>query len=42
MESFEAFVLEQVLAGAPIIGLYPATKEENVRLFEEWRKRHSR
>lgn len=39
MESFEAFVLEQVLAGAPIIGLYPATEEENLRKYEDWRKK---
>jgi len=36
MESFEAFVLEQVTNGAPIIGLYPCTREENQKLYEEW------
>ncbi len=29
MEEFEAFVLEEVLAGSPIIGLYPCTKDES-------------
>ncbi|RKF12607.1 ribonuclease activity regulator RraA [Roseovarius spongiae] len=38
MEDFESFVLEEVLAGAPIIGLYPCTKDENQKKFEEWRK----
>ena len=42
MESFEDFVLEEVNAGAPIIGLYPATKEENVKKYEEWRKKTGR
>lgn len=38
MESYESFVLEQVKAGAAIIGLYPPTKEENLQKYEEWRK----
>jgi len=42
MESFEDFVLEEVLAGAPVIGLYPATKEESVQKYEAWRKRTGR
>ncbi|MBX2836973.1 MAG: ribonuclease activity regulator RraA [Gammaproteobacteria bacterium] len=42
MESFEAFVLEQVLQGSSIIGLYPATQEENIKRFEEWRKTKAR
>ncbi|WP_347311816.1 ribonuclease activity regulator RraA [Defluviimonas sp. SAOS-178_SWC] len=42
MESFEDFVLEEVLAGAPIIGLYPCTKEENQKKYEEWRKKTGR
>ena len=42
MESFEEFVLEQVQAGAAIIGLYPATHEENLRNYEEWRSRTGR
>ncbi len=29
MESFEAFVLEEVQGGAAIIGLYPPTEDEN-------------
>lgn len=42
MESFEDFVLEEVRAGAPIIGLYPPTKEENQRRYEAWRKETGR
>ncbi|MCX2721078.1 ribonuclease activity regulator RraA [Roseibium salinum] len=42
MESFEDFVLEEVKAGAPIIGLYPCTKEENQKKFEDWRKKTGR
>lgn len=42
MESFEAFVLEQVEAGATIIGLYPPTKEENQAKYEDWRKKTGR
>ena len=42
MESFEAFVLEQVQDGAAIIGLYPCTKEENQKKYEEWRVRTGR
>jgi regulator of RNase E activity RraA len=38
MESFEAFVLEEVLAGTPIIGLYPCTMDVNQLKFEAWRK----
>lgn len=36
MERYEEFVLEEVLAGASIIGLYPCTKEENQKKFEAW------
>ncbi|CAM3597303.1 MULTISPECIES: ribonuclease activity regulator RraA [Thalassospira] len=36
MESYEAFVIEQVANGASIIGLYPCTKEENQKKYEEW------
>lgn len=36
MEDFEAFVLEEVLSGTPIIGLYPCTKEENQKSFDSW------
>ena len=42
MESFEDFVLEQVLDGATIIGLYPATKDETLQKYEEWRKKNGR
>ena len=42
MESFEDFVLEQVLDGASIIGLYPATKDETLQKYEEWRKKNGR
>ena len=37
MEDFEAFVLEEVLAGTPIIGLYPCTREENQTKFAAWK-----
>ena len=39
MESFEDFVMEEVRAGAAIIGLYPATQEENMEKYEAWRKK---
>ncbi|HWU61940.1 MAG TPA: ribonuclease activity regulator RraA [Ensifer sp.] len=39
MESYEAFVLEEVENGAPIIGLYPCTKEENERKYQAWREK---
>ena len=42
MESFEDFVLEQVNEGAGIIGLYPATDEQNLEKFAAWRKRTGR
>ncbi len=42
MESFEAFVLEEVLAGAPIIGLYPCTRDENQKKYEDWRRKTGR
>jgi regulator of RNase E activity RraA len=42
MESFEDFVLERVLDGAPIIGLYPPTKPESEAAFADWRKKHGR
>lgn len=42
MESYEGFVLEQVQAGAPIIGLYPATKDENLKRYDDWRARTGR
>lgn len=42
MESYEDFVMEQVLAGEGIIGLYPATKDENLEKFENWQKENGR
>lgn len=42
MTAYEDFVLDQVKAGETIIGLYPATKEENLEKFEEWRKANNR
>ncbi|WHA43110.1 ribonuclease activity regulator RraA [Agrobacterium larrymoorei] len=42
MESFEDFVLEQVKKGEAIIGLYPCTKEEHQKNYEEWRKETGR
>lgn len=42
MESFEDFVLEQVQAGAPIIGLYPCTQEAHQKNYEEWRTKTGR
>jgi regulator of RNase E activity RraA len=37
MELYEDFVLEQVEAGASIIGLYPATDAANLDRFEAWK-----
>lgn len=42
MESFEEFVLQEVLNGTPIIGLYPCTKQENQQKYEAWRKKTGR
>lgn len=42
MEIFEDFVLEQVEAGASIIGLYPPTKEENQTRYAAWREKNGR
>ncbi len=42
MESYEDFVLEQVQAGASIIGLYPGTRDENLEKYREWRERTGR
>ena len=38
MTLYEDFVLEQVNKGKSIIGLYPATDEQNLVLFEAWKK----
>ncbi|WP_323770841.1 ribonuclease activity regulator RraA [Antarctobacter sp.] len=42
MTAYEDFALEQVKNGAPIIGLYPATKEESLEKFAAWRKENDR
>ena len=42
MESCEDFVLAEVQAGAAIIGLYPATRDENLKKYEDWRARTGR
>lgn len=42
MTAYEDFALEQVQNGAAIIGLYPATKEENLEKFAQWRKENGR
>ncbi|MGP3698470.1 ribonuclease activity regulator RraA [Rhodobacter sp. NSM] len=42
MESFEDFVLEEVRAGTPIIGLYPCTRDEHQQKYQEWRKKTGR
>ncbi|WP_422031013.1 ribonuclease activity regulator RraA [Roseovarius sp.] len=42
METFEDFVLEEVEGGAPIIGLYPCTRDENQKKFDAWRERTGR
>lgn len=42
MTAFEDFALSKVQSGATIIGLYPATKEENLEEFKEWRAKNGR
>ncbi|MDL2397919.1 ribonuclease activity regulator RraA [Rhizobium mayense] len=42
MTAYEDFVTEQVLNGATIIGLYPATSDEPKAKFAEWRKQKGR
>lgn len=37
MELFEAFVLEEVRRGIPIIGLYPPTDPDTLTRFEHWK-----
>lgn len=37
MEDYEAFVLERVLAGVPITGLYPCTQDDHRAAYEAWR-----
>ena len=42
MTAYEDFVTEEVLGGATIIGLYPATSEAPREKFAQWRKRNNR
>lgn len=42
MTAFEDFVMEEVLAGRPIIGLYPATNDQTLADFEAWRRKRNR
>lgn len=42
MTAYEDFVVERVKGGETIVGLYPATREENLALFSEWRKTNGR
>jgi regulator of RNase E activity RraA len=42
MTAYEDFVTERVRAGESILGLYPATDEENLRLFQVWRREKGR
>lgn len=37
MSAYEEYVVERVKAGQSIIGLYPATDEENLEKFAQWR-----
>lgn len=39
MERFETFVLEQVNNGASILGLYPPTNPETLKLYEVWKSK---
>jgi regulator of RNase E activity RraA len=41
MTLFENFVLEKVLEGSSVIGLYPATNADTLVAFEEWKKKNS-
>ena len=42
MTAYEDFVSERVRDGETIIGLYPATKPDVLKKFEEWRKANNR
>jgi len=42
MTAYEDFVLSKVQGGATIIGLYPATKDEHLEEFKEWRAKMGR
>jgi regulator of RNase E activity RraA len=42
MTAFEDFVIEEVLSGRSILGLYPATDDQTNRDFAAWRARNGR
>ncbi|UOM33197.1 ribonuclease activity regulator RraA [Acuticoccus sp. I52.16.1] len=42
MTAYEDFAIEQVRAGATIVGLYPATKQESLDAFAAWRETNGR
>ena len=42
MTAYEDFVSERVKGGESIVGLYPATKQENLEKFAAWRKAKGR
>jgi regulator of RNase E activity RraA len=42
MTAYEDFAVERVKQGHTIIGLYPATDENNLTMFAEWRKANGR
>jgi regulator of RNase E activity RraA len=42
MTAFEDFVTERVRDGHSIVGLYPATRDETLAAFAEWRKTRKR
>lgn len=42
MTAYEDFVMERVLAGQTIIGLYPATQPRNLEEFAAWRTTRNR
>jgi len=42
MTAYEDFVVERVKAGESIIGLYPATRQENLDRFAAWRAQNGR
>lgn len=39
-EIFEKFVMEEVSAGATIVGLYPPTTQETADKYQAWRTKH--
>lgn len=42
MTAFEDFVMERVLGGQTIVGLYPPTDERTLTAFQEWRRKNGR